>query len=71
MYLMFINKTLFQIQIQFKRMPIAEDVNIDSLATLTAGYSGAEVRVGGVKSRSLTHLVQAQALLAAPKMLHH
>ena len=48
MYLMFTNKTPSQIQIQFKKMPIAEDVDLDTLATLTAGFSGAEVRVGGV-----------------------
>ena len=48
MYLMFTNNTPSQIQIQFKKMPIAEDVDLDTLATLTAGFSGAEVRVGGV-----------------------
>lgn len=31
------------LRIQFKRMPVAEDVNIDELVHLTAGYSGAEV----------------------------
>ena len=32
-------------QIQFRKTPIAEDVDMDSLVARTQGYSGAEVHI--------------------------